>query len=444
MKSARLAPLAACVVATLALAACGSDDNNSSTGSSGAAPSTAASTTEAAASASNGIEQSTIDFAAQYTGITPGKVDPALKPITIGHVNQEGGAPSFPENTKAADAVVKFINEKLGGVDGHAIKLERCVMQAEEDGQKCGAQLLQANVPIAEFSLAVIGNTAYYKTVNGKFPTLIGTTSAPADSVGKGAYSLGGGGAAVLAAMAEVAKTQFKSKFASVITVDNAGGKFSAEKIAIPYMDKIGLVHSKSVYYPSSATAPDILSALQAAQASKADTIILDPATPAECTAVYNGVKTLNLKAKVIGTPICNADAFVKSAGSAGPEDWVIVGFGVNPRVADDPQAKVFNNIMSTYGAAEAATQGFTPQVVRDFLSIAKFAKAIGPDKLTPAAFEEQIKAFKGPAFMIPGPLHCGQPSDPASSTLCGESAGISQFTGGKWSTLPDFTLPAS
>ena len=64
--------------------------------------------------------------------------------------------------------------------------------------------------------------------------------------------------------------------------------------------------------------------------------------------------------------------------------------------------------------------------------------------ELTPEAFVSQIKAFAGPAFMIPGPLHCGKPSDPSSTTLCGESAGISQFTNGQWSSLPDFTLPAS
>jgi branched-chain amino acid transport system substrate-binding protein len=431
-----LAGSLACVGLTLGVAACGSSTSDKSSGGGSA-------TAAAPAASSNAISQATIDFGAQYTGLTPGKADSSKAPITIGFVNQEGGTPSFPENTKAANAAVDFINNNLGGVDGHALKLDRCVMQAEEDGQKCAAQFRDAKVPIAELSLAVIGNTAYYKTVGTKFPTLIGTTSAPADSVSPGAYSLGGGGAAVLAAMAEVAKNQLKAKYTSVITVDNAGGKFSAEKIAIPYMDKIGLVHSKSVYYPQSATGPDVISALQAAQASKADAIILDPSTPAECISVYDAVKTLNLKAKVIATPICNSDQFVKHAGGK-PEGWVIVGFGVNPRVTDDPQSKVFNNIMAAAGASPEATQGFTPQVVRDFLSIAKFAHAIGPDKLTPAAFVEQIEAFAGPAFMIPGPLHCGKPSDPSSTTLCGESAGISQFTGGKWISLPNFTLPAS
>jgi branched-chain amino acid transport system substrate-binding protein len=438
MSNLRSAVTLACVGLSLVVAACGS---SSSDGSGSGGGSATASTPPA--KSSNGIDQATIDFGAQYTGLKPGKADSSLKPVTVGLVNQEGGTPSFPENTKAANAAVDFINNNLGGIDGHPLKIDRCVMQAEEDGQKCAAQFLDAKLPIAELSLAVIGNTAYYKTAGAKFPTLIGTTSAPADSVSPGAYSLGGGGAAVLAAMAEVAKNQLNAKFTSVITVDNAGGKFSAEKIAIPYMDKIGLVHSKSVYYPQSATGPDVISALQAAQASKADAILLDPSTPAECISVYDAVKTLNLKAKVVATPICNADQFVKHAGGK-PEGWAIVGFGVNPRVADDPQAKVFNNIMAAAGATPEATQGFTPQVVRDFLTIAKFAHAIGPDKLTPAAFDEQIKAFAGPAFMIPGPLHCGKPSDPNSPTLCGESAGISQFSSGKWSSLPNFTLPPS
>jgi branched-chain amino acid transport system substrate-binding protein len=436
MRSLRLAVSLACVGLTLVVAACGSSKSDEPSSGGGSA------TAAAKPATSNGIDQATIDFGVEYTGGKAGKADSSLPPVTVGFVNQEGGTPSFPENDKAVDSAVQFINNNLSGVDGHPLKVERCTMQAEEDGQKCGAQFLDAKLPIAELGLAVIGNAAYYKTVAAKFPTLIGSTSAPADSVSPGAFSLGGGGAAVLASMAELAKSQ-GSKFASVITVDNAGGKFSAEKIAIPYMDKIGLVHSKSIYYPQSATGPDIISALQAAQATKADTILLDPSTPAECISVYDAVKTLSLKAKVIATPICNSDQFVKHTGGK-PEGWAIAGFGVNPRSVDDPQAKVFNNIMAAGNATPEATQGFTPQVVRDFLTIAKFGNAIGADKLTPAAFTEQIKAFKGPAFMIPGPLHCGKPSDPASSTLCGESADVSQFTDGKWVELPPFTLPAS
>jgi branched-chain amino acid transport system substrate-binding protein len=441
MRSVRFALAAACAATALAVTACGSDDNSTGTSAaSGTAATTTAAGSGSAPASASGITEETKAFVAQYTGITPGKVDPALEPIKIGYLNQEGGAPSFPEDTKAANAVINFLNKDMGGIGGHALKLEKCVLQTEEDGQKCGAQLLEAKVPIAEYALAVVASAAYHKTVGTKFPTVIGTPSAPTDSTADATYVLGGGGAAVLSGMADYAKNQLHAKYTSVVTVDNPGGKFSAEKIAIPYMDKIGLVHSKSVYYPESATTPDVLSALQAAGASKADAIILDPSGPQQCGAVFEAIKSLQLKAKVIGTPICNADEFVDTTG-AGPEGWVIVGYGVNPRVKDDPQAKVFNNIMESYGAKAETTRGFTPQVVRDFLSIAKFAQAIGPDKLTPEAFTEQIKAFKGPAFMIPGELHCGRPTVKETPTYCGDSAGLSGFVNGKWVTLPDFTL---
>jgi branched-chain amino acid transport system substrate-binding protein len=439
MRSMRFALPVTGVALTLALAACGSSSKDS-TSSTAAPASTAAATTTAAAATTSGVTKTTLDYAAQYTGITPGKVDPSLKPVTIGFVSQEGGAPSFPEDTKAATATIKFINSSLGGIDGHELKFDRCVMQSEEDGQKCGVQLLDDKVPMTEYALSVIGSASFHKTVGAKFPTIIGSPSEPTDSTAPSTYVLGGGGASVLDGQADYAKNQLHAAFTSVVTVDNAGGKYAADSIAIPYMDKIGLKHSKSVYYPESATAPDVVSALQAAGASKADAIILDPSSPSQCTAVFNAVKSLSLKAKIIGTPICNADEFVNSTGS-GPEGWILAGYGINPRVTDNPQAAVFNDIMSSFGAKDVATTGFTPQVVRDWLSIAKFAHDIGPDKLTPAAFTAEIKAFKGPAFMTPGELHCGRPTVAATPSYCGDDAALSGFLNGKWVELPDFKL---
>ena len=50
--------------------------------------------------------------------------------------------PSFPEATAGIEAAVEYVNAELGGVDGHPIELATCLVQAEEDGQRCATEMV--------------------------------------------------------------------------------------------------------------------------------------------------------------------------------------------------------------------------------------------------------------------------------------------------------------
>jgi branched-chain amino acid transport system substrate-binding protein len=215
------------------------------------------------------------------------------------------------------------------------------------------------------------------------------------------------------------------------------------EKIAVPALDALGVKHGKTVYYPDAATTPDIVSAVQAAGGSSSDAIFFDPSGPQQCTSLFNALKQLGISKPVITTPICNAPSFVDSTGK-GPENWRIWGFGPSPRETGDPEVQTFNNIMDAYGQSESKNIGFAPQTVRDILTIAWAGNQLGPDKLTPAGFESEIKKFPGPAFMVPGPMHCAKPLDPKNQPgLCGEEAAGSVFKDGTWQSLGAIKNPA-
>src|SRR4051794_14630427 len=79
----------------------------------------------------------------QYVGGADRAADQSRSPIGIGWVNIEGGPGGAPEATLGAQAAVRYVNTKLGGIGGHPLKLKVCtVVSAEEEGQKCGQQLL--------------------------------------------------------------------------------------------------------------------------------------------------------------------------------------------------------------------------------------------------------------------------------------------------------------
>ena len=65
------------------------------------------------------VTSSSITNYAAYTHGNATAANPRLSPVTIGWVNQQGGGLAFPNATLGAQAAVKYINTRLGGIAGH-------------------------------------------------------------------------------------------------------------------------------------------------------------------------------------------------------------------------------------------------------------------------------------------------------------------------------------
>ena len=113
----------------------------------------------------------------EYTGATPGEA--TGEPLTIGYVNQEA---VFPENTVGIKAAIEYINTELGGFGGRPGELVECDVNVEEDGTKCGSEML--NNPDVTFVLTgtlLVGNQPLYDVLDGKKPVIIGNAVTTAD-----------------------------------------------------------------------------------------------------------------------------------------------------------------------------------------------------------------------------------------------------------------------
>ena len=80
-------------------------------------------------------------MALDYVGVAEAS-EASGEPVVIGYVNQEGGTPAFPEDTIGLEAAVDYINTTLGGVQGRPCEIKKCVVQKEEDGQRCAQEML--------------------------------------------------------------------------------------------------------------------------------------------------------------------------------------------------------------------------------------------------------------------------------------------------------------
>jgi branched-chain amino acid transport system substrate-binding protein len=423
----------AAFAACLALAACGSSSSSSSSaGGSSATNAATTSSQSASTSAAGTIDQSTITLTSQFAGVKPGKANPSLAPLVIGYNNEQGSTPSFDEMSHAADASVQFINNYLGGVDGHPLVLNKCIVQSEEDGQRCGAQFRNAKLKIGNQGLTVLGNAAYFKTIGGTFPVIVSGQGAGADVTTPHVYEFDGGGALYLADMVTIAKQEGVKELA-IISSSNPAGEYAMKLLVIPTLKKLGLKY-KIVYVADTATTPDYVSALGAAGAASAGMLMLVPAKVSACISVYNALKQLAINTKVIATYTCYGNPFPQVVG-AGAAKWIFVGYTANPHVSDNPQVLAWRNIMAAYGQAQYEYTGDASKELQDLLLITRFANELGWDHITAAAMDNKIHTYKGPGFTVPGTLNCAAAA-PTQIGVCGNASAASTYKNGQYVTF--------
>ncbi|MFT3854384.1 MAG: ABC transporter substrate-binding protein [Ilumatobacteraceae bacterium] len=133
--------LAVLATTALLLAACSSDDTSSN--------STAASTTGASTTAGSTTTGASGTGATVTTG-APQQADASKSPVLVGFHNLEGGALSLPEVREGFESGMNYVNEELGGINGHPMKADLCKLDVTpESSVNCANEFVEKNVVMA-------------------------------------------------------------------------------------------------------------------------------------------------------------------------------------------------------------------------------------------------------------------------------------------------------
>jgi branched-chain amino acid transport system substrate-binding protein len=434
-RTRRCAVVGTPLVLALAMSACGSSGGGGATSAGSATTSAAAATTPSATASSPGKAAGVY---AKFVGGTAGKADGSKSPITIGFLNDEGGVPSFPEGSVAANAAVQFVNDQLGGIGGHPVKLETClVATGEEQGQACAQKFLNDSAisAVVEDS-AVVGAQAFHQTMAGKKPVIIGSPNSVADATAKNAYGISPGVFGTDPGFVTYSTKYLHAKKASLLfPADDPTGQVAAKQIS-QSLQKAGLSVKQSGY---KSTSPNFLPQVTAAGASQADvTATLFPSPPT-CIAGGKAIQQAAVTKPVLSLGLCIGDPIKKALGDY--PKWTYVFINENPDLpAADPYVAAYGDVMHQYAGASANLGGFAQHAFMGVLTTAKFMNEIGADTITPAAIAAKAKAFTGPTPMLPPNLKFGSvPGLPALGSIqtrlyTYEGGGkFKDATGGKW-----------
>lgn len=361
----------------------------------------------------------------KFVGGTPGKANPKLKPVVIGWVNQEGGQAEIgPLATPAAEVAVRYVNDSLGGIKGHPLKLKKCfIRNTEEEARKCGLQMLNDKA----VSVVLIGgigiDQAMYAALGGKKPVVGGVIVSPAGERYKPGFGLFGSGTSVLSPYATFAKNVLKAKSAAVVYPQIPGIAENGVAI-VNAMKKVGIRVTQVGYDPNTT---DLVGPITAAGGQTADVFVLQDVA-AGCVNMAKALAQLGLTQKVLTNPLCLDPRVAEGLGGDYPKwTWAIassLGFDLT-----DPGVPPFRKVFKKYGQLKITADPWVPVVFGQTLTVVKWLNAIGPEKITPAAIVKQARAFRGPVPLGAPQVQCGKYK--TMPAVCNDQTQFFEYLGG-------------
>ncbi|HEY6797291.1 MAG TPA: ABC transporter substrate-binding protein, partial [Kineosporiaceae bacterium] len=348
------------------------------------------------------------------------------RPIGIGWVNVEGGSfGAAPEATRAAQAAVKYVNGKLGGIGGHPLALKVCtIASAEEEGQKCGQQLLNdASVQATAFGNVFVGDTSFNSVMNGQKSLIVGVADGPSVATAKNAFILFGDLTHIFAPWGTYARDQLHARSAAVIYT-NAPGDKAAGAAVRKGLERAGLTVTAVGFDPQST---DLLGPVTAAGVQTAD-VIVPIGQNRGCVGIAKALKQLVVTKPIVATPVCLTADVAQGFGGDLPT-WTYGIAQTLPTDTSAADAKAYLQASAQAGLdGKDATQVFAALAWSEILTYAKMFNAIGADRVTPQAVTSQLQQFTGPVVMGAPEVKCGKYTD--APAVCNDRSKFYTYQG--------------
>jgi branched-chain amino acid transport system substrate-binding protein len=333
--------LSVTAAAVLALTAAGCSSSSSTTSGSSSTPASG-STTAAASSSVFG---------------TPKKATGS--PYVFGMINDETGAVTFPEARQGAIAAADYVNNYLGGINGHPIVIDECTGDGTPaTAARCANQLVAAH-PMAILGAADVGAPASIPIYgHANLAYLGGIPFTPVPMVAPNSIQFWSVSVGDNAAAAVYAGKTLGVKSVALVYFSNPQGESIIPQIT-PVFKAAGVttIH----YVPLSPTSPDPSPQAALVESSGAQLAYID--VPNGCGNVLKSLKTVGYTGKLMGIDPCGAPPVIQA--SAGGAEGMYIASPFVLQTGTSQQAQLFQAAMKKWAA---------PGTLIDSISTAGFA----------------------------------------------------------------------
>ena len=322
-------------------------------------------------------------------------------------MNQQGGQVVIGGlATAGAELAVKYVNDQLGGVDGHPVALVKCFVRSnEEEGTTCGQKLVNnKRIAVIASGAVATGAQSFFGTIRGAKPVVTGVAVTPVDGAQKNGIVLFGDAGHILLPFGTYAKNVLKAKTAAVV-YPQATGITEAALVIAAGLKKAG-ISTKAVGYTQGQT--DLTAPLTAAGATTAD-FVAPYGSASDCANQAKALKQLGItdSRKIMTAPLCLSPQVIDALG-----DWPLWTYAIASSLYGDPTDKgmpAYQKVINKYKAQKNAPDPWHIVAFGQLLTTVRFLNEVGADKITPARVLARAKAFKGPLALGSPKLQCGK-----------------------------------
>ena len=345
------------------------------------------------------------------------------EPLVLGMINQENTpVGSFPELSQGVQAAMDFVNSQLGGVDGRPVQLEVCNTKFSAEGStSCAQQFVAAGVPAVLGGIDVFGNGIDLLAEN-EIPFVGGIPVSTQSVTASNSFQFSGGSWGAMVAFADYAATELKAKSVAILYGD-FGSVADGANYGKQTLEKLGVEHVQMVPYPILET--DLGSAIQAAAGGNPDAVMLLTADTG-CTAAFEGMATVGLKAQAFYTGSCAAPKIIAGVPAEASNGAIFNVEGPISRTNPDPDTNLYNAVIAQYGdgldAIGAATVSF-----RAFMNLYVVLSELGADGISAESVTKSLRSkvdassFMGHPYTCNGKQFKGLPAVCAPQQMLGE-----------------------
>lgn len=359
-------------------------------------------------------------------------------PLVIGMINQENTAGgSFPELSQATQAGIDFVNEHLGGIDGHPIELDVCNTQFSAEGSTtCGQKFVDAGVPVVMGGIDVFGNGIETLAAN-KVPFVGGVPVSFASVQSETSFQWSGGSWGAAVAFADHA-IQLDAKKVAIIYGDFGSISDSAE-YAKSVLDGAG-VETQLVPFPILST--DIAPVVNAAVAGEPDAIVI-LAADASCKPAFQSVLASGTDATVMYTGACAAPPILASVDAEATDGAVFNVEGPINVENPTPDFGLYSEVIARYGKgldpASVGTVAF-----RSFMNLYVVLREIGYDALSPVSVIDALSAQVDEQGYMGHDYTCDRKQFEGLPAVCSPHQILAEFRDGTLRQIGDWIDPGA
>ncbi|WP_432825557.1 ABC transporter substrate-binding protein [Dactylosporangium sp. CA-092794] len=366
--------------------------------------------------------------------------DNGLPPVLVGFHGLEGGQISLADMRLGFEAGVDYVNQELGGINGHPLRAEICKTDVTpESSVNCANKFVSQNVVLAVQGVDYAGDAALPVLKQAGIVDVSAFAYGPSENTALGDAYISEGSNEEGYASSLVALKKLGATSVAEVLADVPANHTIMTKVIKPAADKLGLKLSP-FFYPAQTDWTSFAATVVSAKvdgvtlfATDADCLGAVPALRSSgytglihagvCSVVVDKLNPSMLKNVIIGSPFYNSTMTPIPAG---------------------PQKDL--DIFSRYMAAhkELKNRGQAQQGFFVAVWAADMLRQIPGDPLTAKTVHDNIGKTKGPLLFRTNGYDCSKPTWPGT-TACGGGYIFTKATADrKNEVLPDQPVDVS